>query len=278
MAKYNFCLGLTEDFGLPIEEQIEKLKPYGFDAFFTHYSKDVEKYREAAEKYGVTYQSLHAPTANADKMWQSGDVAKAAQKELLDCISVCVQNEIPTLVIHPFTPNGRPYTPTSQGIENFMPIIEDAAAFDVTIAFENVQGFPYLEALMGAFSYCDIAKFCWNSGHEQCFNQYFDMLSLYGDRLACINLNDNNGIVGSKISRKDDLHLIPFDGIVDWSSVAQRVKNCSYDGFLTFEINKKGVSSENGIVTYEDMPFSKFLDSIFLRACRLRSLINSAKD
>lgn len=273
MHKYNFCIGLREDFGLPIEKQLEKLKAYGFDAFFTECSENVPKYKELADKLGLVYQSVHAPSVNAAKLWQSGDEAKAAKKELLECISLCVQNEIPTLVIHAYEGFDGMFIPTMQGFENFNEIVDDAAAFDVNIAVENTAGYPYLEALLEGYAYCDRVGFCWNSGHELCYNKGADLLSRFGSRLTCITLNDNFGMRGETLSAADDMHLLPFDGITDWERVAARLSKCSYDGFLTLDIRKVGVSMKDGITKYEDMTFEKFLDYAFGCAYKLRTLI-----
>lgn len=44
------------------------------------------------------------------------------------------------------------------------------------------------------------------------------MLDKYGDRLIATHLNDNLGVsdFDGKVTWTDDLHLLPFDGIIDW--------------------------------------------------------------
>lgn len=62
--------------------------------------------------------------------------------------------------------------------------------------------------------------FCWDSGHELCYNHGRDMLAQYGDRLLGTRLNDNLGVRddGGQITFLDDLHLLPFEGIADWQA------------------------------------------------------------
>ena len=103
------------------------------------------------------------------------------------------------------------------------------------IAFENTEGEEYLTALMNAFKNDPSVGFCWDTGHEMCYNHSKDMLSLYGDKLICTHLNDNLGIRNyeGKITYLDDLHLLPFDGIADWDNLAARLKAHNYHDTLT---------------------------------------------
>ena len=78
----------------------------------------------------------------------------------------------------------------------------------VKVAFENTEGEEYLEALMDNFKDDDTVGFCWDTGHEMCYNHSQDMLAKYGDRLIATHINDNLGIsdYDGKITWLDDLH------------------------------------------------------------------------
>ena len=129
---------------------------------------------------------------------------------------------------------------------------------------------------MDAFNGEETVGFCWDSGHEQCYNAYKDMLALYGDRLLGTHLNDNLGISRSdgKIFWTDDLHLLPFDGIIDWTDAVNRLNRVGYNGVLTFElaIHSKPDRHEND--KYKDMGFIKYLAEVYARACRISHLKN----
>ena len=45
-------------------------------------------------------------------------------------------------------------------------------------------------------------------------------------RLAFLHDND----------KSDDLHLIPFDGTLNWSNVVKNLKECNYSGPITLEL------------------------------------------
>lgn len=273
MWNAQLCLGTDSQFGASVDEQIRLFKKIGFDAFFTEWSKDacVRQWKELADEVGMVYQSIHAPFTNAAKMWEAD--ASEALDELLACLNDCAENAVPLMIVHPFI-GFESHTPTQEGIKNFGKLVHAADEKNVVIAFENVEGEEYLAALMQAFRSYDCVGFCWDTGHEMCYNHSADMLSLYGDKLICTHINDNLGISdrSGKITWLDDLHLLPFDGIADWNNISQRLNDHQYTGFLTFELNKKSKPNRTENDIYDKMPLEEYLTEVYKRACRVTAL------
>ena len=73
-------------------------------------------------------------------------------------------------------------------------IVDKAAEYGIQIAFENTEGQEFLFALMAHFKGNDTVGFCWDSGHEMCYNHSSNLLDELGDRLIVTHLNDNLGI------------------------------------------------------------------------------------
>ena len=46
--------------------------------------------------------------------------------------------------------------------------------------------------------------------------------------VKCLHLHDNDG--------KNDLHLLPYAGIVDWEKVLSALQKIEYEGDITFEV------------------------------------------
>ena len=65
-------------------------------------------------------------------------------------------------------------------------------------------------------------------------------------------------IVDGTISKYDDLHLLPFDGTVDWAAAQTQLKH--FEGPLTFELSVK----------HYDMPPADFFRLAYDRACKVR--------
>ncbi len=275
MWKARLCLGTDADFGIPIEEQIRLFRQVGFDGFFTEWSEaaDISGWRRLADSLHITYQSVHAPFGRADALWQEGTAAECAVEELLACLKDCVKNEIPIMVMHAFIGFGQ-HTPTAAGIENFKKIADAADRLGVKIALENTEGEEYLAALMEAFRGYEQVGFCWDSGHEMCYNHAQDLLAAYGDRLLCTHLNDNLGIrdFSGEITWRDDLHLLPFDGIADWAEIARRLHRCGYSGDLTLELIKTSKPGRHENDAYAAMSMEEYVTEAYKRGCRIAAL------
>ena len=120
--------------------------------------------------------------------------------------------------------------------------------------------------------------FCWDSGHEMCYNHSKDMLALYGDRLLGTHLNDNLGIrdFGGKITYIDDLHLLPFDGIADWDDIARRLDRCGFDGPLTFELSVMSKPGRRENDVYRKLSPEEYIAEVYKRACRVAAKMKGA--
>ena len=274
MWKQKLCLGVG-GFGISTEEQIKLFAATGFDAFFTgwHYGAPIAEWKKIGDECGLIYQSLHAPFDKAAVMWTEGEKADAAVEELCACVRACAENGIPVMVAHAFI-GFKDHAPNEHGIRNYGRVADEAARLGVTLALENTEGEEYLAALMDAFKDRTEVKFCWDTGHELCYNHGKDMTALYGDRLAATHLNDNLGIsrFDGETYWTDDLHLLPFDGITDWQSVASRLEACGFDGILTFELNTKSKPNRHENDCYAAMPVEQYIAEVYKRACRVAAL------
>ncbi len=267
------CVNITQADPLPLEAQLEAIKAAGFDGFFVVWQKDtdMESLCQKAKELALEFQSLHAPWGKCRAMWREDEAAaQEAVKELITCVDVCAQYKIPILVVHAIIGFAEPPA-TPAGLPRFDQVVDYAEQMGIRIAFENTEGEDYLKLLMDHYKDRETVGFCWDTGHEMCYNHSQDLLALYGDRLICTHLNDNLGIrdFGGQISVKDDLHLLPFDGAADWQEIAHRLNIHHYEGPLTFELkihNKHG-RPENA--PYTQMGYEAFMVEAYKRACRV---------
>ena len=176
---------------------------------------------------------------------------------MLDCLDDCAKHDIPVMVIHPFI-GFEDHTPTEAGIVNFGKIVHRADELGIRLGFENVEGEEYLAALYDAFHDHPSFGFCFDAGHELCYNRGKDMLALYGKKLCHTHLNDNVGVTGKDIFWTDDLHLVMGDGIADWEGVMHRIRECDYTGVLTCELTLSNKPDKHTHDGYAAMPIKDF--------------------
>lgn len=274
MWKQKLCLSTTDGSPLSTKEQIMLFKKSGFEAFFTGWKpgEPVKEYAELADELGMVYQSIHAPFGKADDMWHGDEaLGKAAVEELIECVHACAECGVGIMVVHAFIGFDDDRKPTEQGLERFGKVVDEAQKYSVKIAFENTEGEEYLAALLEHFKDNDSVGFCWDSGHEMCYNYSKDLLALYGDKLIATHLNDNLGIsdFGGRIYWTDDLHLLPFDGIVDWDGIAKRLDRCGFNGIMTFELNIRSKPNRHENDIYTKMTIEEYIVECYKRACRV---------
>lgn len=282
MYKQKLALALNGQFGISYEEQIRLFKATGFEGFAIDDSgrnADVAKLAAIGKEESMFVEYLHAPFNKSDEMWADGEPGDIALKELVEYIELCAKLEIPALVAHTFIGFDNPYIPTQIGIERYGALAKRADELGVKLALENTEGLEYLDALMNALKGEKAVGFCWDSGHELCYNYGKNLTGLYGDRLICTHLNDNLGIrdFGGKITFIDDLHLLPFDGIHDWGEIAQRLVKCGFNGNLTFELTTKSKPGRHDNDKYAAMPIENYIAEVYNRACRVAALFMKAK-
>lgn len=280
MWQTKLCLGISEQFGIPLLDQLELLKKTGFEAFFTGWTPDfdIKAVKARADELGLIYQSVHAPFDKVDKMWEDGPEGEEMLRELTACLEDCAANGVPIMVSHCFIGFGKEDA-NPIGVRNFSPLVRRAEELGIKIAFENTEGETYLAMLMDGFKNSPNVGFCWDTGHEMCYNYGKDMLALYGDRLIATHLNDNLGIkdFNGRIIWTDDLHLLPFDGIGDWQDITDRMNAHGYDGILTFELNIRSKPDRYENAAYSRMSLEEYIAEVYKRACHVAALKNRRK-
>lgn len=275
MWNRKLCLSVL-DYGMSVPDAIRYFHTVGFDGFFPGWSRGcpVKEWAETARAENMLFQSIHAPFNRIRELWVGNDETAAdVLDELTACLTDCAENDVPIMICHTFI-GFTEHNPTQIGIDRFGILMERAEKLGVTVAFENTEGEEYLDALMKAFASSPALGFCYDSGHEMCYNHSKDMLALYGDKLVGTHLNDNLGIrdFGGNITWHDDLHLLPFDGIADWKKIAQRIEKCGFDGPLTFELTRSSKPGRSDNAKYGKMSGEEYITECYARACRVAAL------
>lgn len=274
MYKQKIGISIGNAYGVSTNEILQIVKNVGFDAISPAW-KSKEALIESvdtARKLGLEIQSLHAPFGKAANMWSSNsDICGPVKDELLKVIDSCSECQIPVLVVHVWIGFDYKFEKESLYYDNFDEIVSYAKKKDVKIAFENTEGEEYLFALMEHFENNDTVGFCWDSGHELCYNRSCDLLAKFGDRLIMTHLNDNLGIsrFDGKIFWTDDLHLLPFDGIADWNYNVLRLQKSRYMPILNFELVIQSKPNRHDNDVYMKMPLELYFTEAYKRACKI---------
>ena len=273
-----FGFSLQEHYDLPMEQVIDLLADVGFCALSPGWQRDrdLESIVRHAQSRNLILQSLHGPLRGMPAMWSSDP--QPVLQDLLDAATDCAKYGFPILVVHPW--NGVDYTFDRSNLcfTHFDELVEHAENLGITIAFENLEGPEYLAALLERYVNHKNVGFCWDSGHEACYAPGWDFLSPYGNRLIMTHLNDNLGVTdpSGRLQGTDDLHLLPFDGIVDWAAVADRLKALHFEGPLTFELKTASQPGRHDNDAYGRMAFADYAALAYQRASRVAALMQAS--
>ena len=274
MYKQKLGMSLLSTYECGMAEAIKIISDCGFDAISPVWTEnyDIESIANTAYKNNLTIQSLHAPFDGSAAIWRNDkDESEKLLKELFASLEDAGNYKIPVLVLHTWHGFENIPNPSEAGISKYEKLVNKASEYGIKIAFENTEGEEFLAALMDYFKGNDTVGFCWDSGHEMCYNHSNDLLKKYGDRLIMTHINDNLGIsrFDGETFWMDDLHLLPFDGIADWDYNVKRLKKCPTQEFLNFELinySKPGRHENDG---YSKMTLEEYYTEAYKRACRL---------
>lgn len=268
---------LQAKYDCPISQVITFLCESGFSAVSPLWSPELglEALAACIQTHHMTIQSLHAPHSGIASLWSPKDPLSAkAEHNITDCIDACARFEIPVAVVHGW--QGVIYTFPKEPLDFsvFDRIVDYAEQKHVSIAFENLEGEEYLEALMTRYHGRSHVGYCWDSGHDHCYPHKMDFLNAFGDRLMMTHLNDNHGLrdPAGVPTTKDDLHFLPYDGTIHWEHALGRLKNLPEQQTLNFEFKKRSKSTAPADLIYEPLSTEEFIHLAGQRARQIADL------
>ncbi len=257
----------------------------GFDTFFCGWTADdnvTAKLCELGAKYGVRYESMHAPFVGMYHIWEDNEKGVAWVDKLKAVIDTCHRFGIGYTTVHATNmpqfnnngPIGSHYNELGAG--RFATVAEYAAKRGVKIAIENTE-FPQKEML-------SLVRFLeerglekgfgtlWDVGHWNCYPapEGFDFADNFGKHLIGTHVHDNFGQKDPQvITWNDDSHVLPFDGTIDYRRIGDAMKRSNYQGTITLEVFKNHC---HDLTWYNDYTLESFYRDAHDRAVHLARL------
>jgi sugar phosphate isomerase/epimerase len=119
-------------------------------------------------------------------------------------------------------------------------IVDKATEKNIIVCLENLS--EDWEDLDAVFRELPLLHLTLDVGHAQLLRKEttaFGLIAAYPDRIKHIHIHDNLG--GN--SPKDDLHLPPGEGIVDFRGIFDALRGIGYTGTATFELRPQEIKS-----------------------------------
>lgn len=263
MRKLGMNYGAERPEGLSDEERLARLAEYGFGAIFTGIGKPetIDALAPKVRAAGIDYDFIHAPFDGINRMWKEGEAGEEMLERLIVTAETCARNEIPIFVVHLSAGENAPCV-NNCGIDRFDRLIQRSEELGVQVAIENQRKLGNIAVMMERYADAKHVGFCWDNGHERCFTPGREYMPLFGDKLICLHIHDNRGIYN------DDIHYLPFDGVIDFHRVAEHIRNSGYQGSVMLECAGRGRDLYAGLTDVD------FLKRAYMQADRLRTLID----
>jgi len=116
--------------------------------------------------------------------------------------------------------------------------------------------------------------FCYDCGHNYLYTPEIDFIAKYGDRVIAVHLQDNLMDAPDINQSNRDIHLLPFDGKIDFKKVMRDIAKSKYNGPIMLEAKYKRDRYET---SYKDMPPTEFLQEARKRGIKLAKMLDEAK-
>lgn len=229
MQKYIQCVQ-NGNKSVSVQQTIQAIKNAGFDGVFLQwYNKDSEFSQEEqlklCRKLGLEIEFVHLGYKGINNIWLEGEDGEVLVQSYLKDLDACKLNNINMVVMHLTSKSIAP-EPSLIGVNRIQKIVDYAEKLNIKIAFENTKIWGYLEYI---FNYIknENAGVCFDAGHCHFhFNNKFSWDN-FNNKIFAVHLHDNN--------KTDDLHLLPFDGTINWEELASNLKKANYKGPITLE-------------------------------------------
>ena len=248
-------------------EQVKAIAAQGVRRVFVGSDcKDLDRIMTKLGELDMICETLHAPFSAINDMWseddEKGRAELAAQMEAID---ICVRYGVGVIITH--VSSGRPMPPMNEkGFARYDTLVAYAREKGVRIAFENLRYLENLEALMAR--YPDMG-FCWDTGHEYCYTPEVRYMPMFGDRTIALHVHDN------ACGFDTDDHVLPFDGSIDFETVASDLAAANCQCTLMLEIGRGCRINDEAI--YEAMSYETYYSRAVAAARRLSDMVEAKR-
>lgn len=203
----------------------------------------------SSKKHGIEIHQCHAPFPSYIK--DKPEANETILEALKVSVEICGRVGCKILVVHPAF-NGSARYPTRRSEEwqwsmgMYTALIPSLKKYGVTCCLENMWGQDWITKKIYSAICSDIPEacvyidklneiageklfgFCLDTGHLNLLglDPAFAMEQL-GDRLVTLHIHD--------VSCTQDSHVCPYIGVVGWERFITGLKDCGYNGALSFE-------------------------------------------
>ncbi len=243
-------------------DHLAEIAAYGFESielfatrshFDYHDETVISSLKRWLEDTKLTLHGIHAPVAESflDGVW-SASLSNAttdsirrmhAIREAEQALQIARLIHTHYLIVHLGTPTNQSSQQSDNcrkaAIQSLQELHQLASPFDVKIALEVIpNGLSTANSLVHMLE--DELRLpgigiCMDFGHAFLTGDLIDEIETASGHVITTHVHDNGGV-------RDD-HLVPFDGLIDWSGALTAIQKIGYEGAFVLELENTSTPS-----------------------------------
>jgi sugar phosphate isomerase/epimerase len=243
-------------------DHLAQVARYGFESielfatrshFDYHDGDAIEKLARWLKETGLELHSVHAPIMSAYTPHEPGrqsvaggsmvysiaagthDRREAAVREAVAALEIAKRIPFEVLVVHLGTPTSARHADDNNraaAVRSLEEICRSAAAVRVKVAAEVIPNRLSDAATLAALIESELepgdAGICLDFGHAHLMGDVGDAVESVAEHVITTHVHDNHG--------RDDEHLVPYLGSIDWDHALVTMQKIGYDGVYVMEL------------------------------------------
>lgn len=245
---------------------LERIKKAGFDTIHVGIP-DIDasvEIKKRADELGLETEFIHAPYKGINDMWANDDSVPEIFLQLKHSVDMARASGIPAIITHVSSGWDAPDI-CDKGLARFDALVDYAEENGVIIAFENLRKIGNLAYLVDRYEKRDNVRYCYDSGHEYGYTRFVSFPDIFREKLIFTHIHDNLGYEHNPES--PDLHLLPFDGSMNYRDMMKRLHKYSYSGSIMLEVANHWCKGK-----YAHMSPDAFLKECYKRAKKISKM------
>lgn len=118
--------------------------------------------------------------------WEEGKMGDKMVKNLIKDVKIASKYNFTCVVVHLFG------SYSELGKQRLLKVLKVCEKYNMPLAIENIDCPPLFKKVFNEIDN-KYMKFCYDSGHEHVFDNDFDYLKNYSNKLTTLHLHDNMG-------------------------------------------------------------------------------------
>lgn len=262
------------EYGLDMRQLYQAILDAGFNNIMIAFKEtDIEQSITTAKEMGLDIPYVHLSCREANCFWVESPLNVKYLNKLKNEIDVCSKYQIPIAIIHPNAgnPNSKAVGVNEQGLKSILEIVNYANERNVKLALENVDedSLEYLDYIFNNIQKEHLG-FCYDTGHHNLYYPNLDIVGKYADRVIAIHLHDNYMNYKKFDDYTKDVHLLPFDGKLNYENICNKLASSSYNNVIMLEVNRKNWGNPE---KYLSLSLEEFIKEAKLRADKVEKMI-----